>query len=213
MNDKRKESDLTNKEKERLKKFNENKDRLLKEGYEEHDLTVSILKANIVGILAISPFVILFIVLFMINGGSIINFDEFSFVELIIFLILFIVSIVVHELIHGITYAIFTENHFKDVEFGFILKDITPYCTCRAALKKYQYLLAIAMPGIVLGIIPCIIAVFTHSVFLILYGLFMLVGACGDFLIMVLMLKNKSKKKDVLYHDHPTECGVVMFDK
>ena len=214
MNDKKRDiKDLTVKEKERLEKFNENRDRLLKQGYDEKDLTVSIINANVIGTLVIVPFISLFLVLFFVNGGSKISFDNFTFGELLLFLILIVLSIVIHELIHGITYSIFCENHFKDVEYGFIVKDLTPYCTCRAPLKKYQYILAISMPGIILGIIPSTIAVFTGSVFLIMYGLFMLLGACGDFLIILLIFKNKSKKKDVLYHDHPTECGVVMFER
>ncbi len=185
----------------------------MKQGYVEKDLTVSILIANVIGTLVIVPFILLFLVLFFVNGGSSIGFDDFTFGELILFLLIIVLSVVIHELIHGITYSIFCENHFKDVEYGFIVKDLTPYCTCRAPLKKYQYLLSISMPGIVLGVIPSIIAIFTGSVFLIMYGLFMLIGACGDFLIILLIFKNKSKKKDVLYHDHPTECGVVLFER
>ena len=41
----------------------------------------------------------------------------------------------------------------------------------------------------------------------------MLFGAGGDLTIIYLILKNKSKKKNVLYIDHPVNCGVVMFDK
>ena len=40
-----------------------------------------------------------------------------------------------------------------------------------------------------------------------------LFATSGDLLVVLLILKNKSNKKDVLYLDHPTDVGVVMFDK
>ena len=70
------------------------------------------------------------------------------------------------------------------------------------------------MPFIILGIIPCTILLFVpFNIVAFLVGLAMLFGAGGDLTIILLILKNKSKKKDVLYIDHPVDCGVVMFEK
>ena len=208
----RKESELTEKEKVRLGKFKENQAKLEKDGFESHYLTVTAEKANVMAIVTTLPFIIPVVALFFICGNSFHTLD-YGFLGFIIFLAVLFASLVVHEWIHGITYAIFAKNHFKDIEFGIVWKMLTPYCTCSSPLKKYQYFLALIMPGLVLGLIPSIIAIINGSVALLGYGVVMIMGAGGDLLILYLILKNASKKKDVLYHDHPTDVGVVMFDK
>ena len=208
----RKESELTEKEKIRLKKFKETQAKLEKDGYESHYLTETAEKANVMAMVTTLPFIIPIIVLFFVMGNRFETLDN-GFLGMFLFLIAMFVSIVIHELIHGVTYAVFAKNHFKDIEFGVVWKALTPYCTCSAPLKKYQYVLALIMPGLLLGIIPSVVAIINGSVALLGYGIVMVIGAGGDLLVLYLMMKNRSKKKNVLYHDHPTDVGVVMFDK
>ena len=68
-------------------------------------------------------------------------------------------------------------------------------------------------PFIVLGIIFGTVTLFLNSTLLFAVAMINLFGTSGDLLIVSLVLKNKSNKKDVLYLDHPTDVGVVMFDK
>lgn len=208
------ERKYTEQEKKRLKEFGEMTEKLKKEGYEKHDLTMGVLSANIFALVFFAIFALIFCLLFYIQGYDFELFSEStSIFECIIYLVVLLVSVVIHELIHGITFATFAENHFKYVHFGFIKESLTPYCTCTEPLKKYQIILAMAMPGIVLGLIPSIISLFNGSFTLLFYGLIMLGSAGGDFTIIYLILKNPSKKKDVIYRDHPTEVGAVMFDR
>ena len=69
------------------------------------------------------------------------------------------------------------------------------------------------MPCIILGIIPSIISIFFSIDFLLIFSSLQIGFAGGDLLINVLIIKNKSKKNEQLYFDHPTEVGVVLFDK
>lgn len=208
----RSEKDLTEKEKKRLEKTNEIIKELEDKKYKKVDLTVSVVKANVYAIITSLPFILIFLGLFfIINGKPVIG--ESSFVTFIVFWVAYFVSIVVHELIHGITFSIFAKNHWKDIDFGVVWSMLTPYCTCICPIKKSGYLLALLMPGIVLGIIPSIVALFIPSVFLLLFGLLMIVGAGGDLLICFMIIKHKSKKKEMLFLDHPTEVGVLLFEK
>ena len=102
----------------------------------------------------------------------------------LLFLLVFFALIVLHELIHGITWSLFTENRMKDIEFGVMWKYLTPYCTCRKSLKRGQYITGTLMPTIVLGFIPAIASIISGR-----------------------------QSRDTLFHDHPYEAGLVVFDK
>ncbi len=205
---KRENRKISVKEKKRLDNFEKISEKLKKDGYERHDLTISLKEANTKGLLFPLPFVLLFIVLYFFVFNN--DFESWSYFLVILY---FLVSLVIHELLHGITWAIFTKRHFKDIEFGLVLSELTPYCTCKSYLKKYQYIIGSIMPFLILGIIFTTFIFFFPNVNLFVLGLLMLFGTGGDLTIIYLILKNKSKKEKVLYIDHPVNCGVVMFDK
>ena len=41
----------------------------------------------------------------------------------------------------------------------------------------------------------------------------MIFGGGGDFVIILKMLLYKHPNQEVLYYDHPYECGVVAFER
>ena len=209
----REEKTLSEKEKKRLKKTNKIVENYENKGYKKVDLTTDVLKANVYAILVSFPFILLFIVLYYVINRNF-NFTfSYSFWGILMCYLIFIASIVVHELIHGITFSIFAKNHWKDIDFGIVWSALTPYCTCISPVKKHEYLLSLLMPCIILGIIPSIVSIFIASPFLLFFGLIMILSAGGDLLICLLILKHKSKKKECVYLDHPTEVGVLLFEK
>ena len=215
MSKKRKKSELSNIEKRRLEKFNEEIEKLKKEGYKERDLTISALKANILAFVTIIPLILILSISYYFFSR---NFNiDYIFITTSSFLFIvflsFFILIIIHELIHALAFAIFSENHFKGVSFGFIWKTLTPYCTISKPLKKFQYIMGIGMPCFVLGVIPSIIAIALGNFLLLLFSFIQILGAGGDLLIIYLILANKNEKKDVLYYDHPTEIGVVLLYK
>ena len=207
----RKEKDLTKEEKKRLDKFDKVCEELESKGYERHDFLISVEKANTTGYLIPLPFVVIYILLYFLLGNKFV-FDDIAD-HLLLFFLLALVSLFIHEGLHGITHAIFARNHFKDIDFGVIIKKLTPYCTCCSYEKKYQYILAAGMPFIILGVVFGTITLFLNSTLLFFLTTVNFMGTSGDLLVIILVLRNKSKKKDVLYYDHPTDVGVVMFDK
>ncbi len=202
---------LTPKEEKRKERFEALRERLNNEGYESKELTISILQANVQGILTSIPFVVVLMVLFLWCG----NFSsvEFEYSEMLIVYLLMIVAFVVHELIHGITWGIFAENHLKSIEFGIILSMLTPYCTCAEPMKKWQYIMGTAMPTIILGGGVGIASIVTGNLPLCVLAAIMIIAGSGDFLIILKILCYRTQKKDVIFCDHPYEGGVVVFEK
>lgn len=205
------ERKLTKAEERRKEKFEIIRKEMLSKGYKETDLTITVLYANVMAIVTAIPFAILFGLLFYFTGHS---FDlNIGTMGSFLIAISFLVSIVMHEGIHGLFWGIFAKNHFKDIEFGFIAEYLTPYCTCKSPLNKVQYIIGGIMPTVILGIIPCIVAVCIGYAPVLYFGLIMIWAGGGDMTILLNILKNKFKGKEVLFLDHPYECGTVVFEK
>lgn len=206
---KRATKELSKKEKARVKKYDKLVESLTMDGYKKKELTISLKKANTEGLLFPLPFAIVFALLYFFVFKH--SFEGYNTIA---FILVFIIGTVVHEIIHGVTWAIFAKNHFKDIEFGFIAKEITPYCCCQSSLKKYQYIIGSIMPFFLLGIVVSTISLFMDKGFTVfIFGILMIFGTGGDLSIIWLLLTNKTNQKSVLYIDHPVDCGVVMFEK
>ena len=48
-----------------------------------------------------------------------------TFQGALLFIVSFIVLVVAHEFIHGLTWSMFSEHHFKDIDFGFMKEFFT----------------------------------------------------------------------------------------
>lgn len=211
-NSEKKQRKLTAAEQKRAERFSVTKAQLEAEGYQTHDLTVGMVYANIMAIVLCTPLIALFVfAYFLMNPFS--DGIDFSLIEFGTVMVAFLVLIVVHELIHGLTWALFAPNHWKSISFGFIAQYLTPYCTCNAPQRKWQYITACIMPLLLLGILPSIIAVFIGSIWLLMIGLFMILGGGGDLTIILTLLRFKSDAKELLYLDHPFEGGLVVFTR
>jgi len=202
---------LTEKELARLDRLNKITEDLTKQGYVRKDKIISVLFANVMAIVLSMPFIILFGVWFLSHNDS--TSREFYAPSFFLVFVGIIILTVVHEGIHGLTWGLFAPSKFKAIEFGFMVKQLTPYCTCGEPLKKAQYILGGFMPFLVLGILPCIVAVYINSVYLLILGMAMIMGAGGDLTIILKMLFYKSSSSDVIILDHPTECGFIIFER
>ena len=205
----KKERVLTEAEKRRSEQFEKTTQKMAQQGYHRHDLTIEIGKATGFGIFLLIPLVIIGYGLCYLVHHRI----DFSVFNIWIFVIVFIVLIVVHELIHGICWSIFTPNHFRDIEFGIMKTSLTPYCTCCVPLKKGHYLFGTVMPFLVLGIIPMIVGIVIGNSSVLLMGVLMADSAAGDLMIIRQVLGYKSRAEEIVYMDHPTEAGCVVFER
>ncbi|MBQ5955496.1 MAG: DUF3267 domain-containing protein [Firmicutes bacterium] len=206
-----KERKLTEKEQIRLERFNEVAASMEEQGYRKTLLTVSILWANVFAIFLLLAVAVIGIVLFVLKYDDL--FGKLSILESVILIIIFLALIVIHELIHGIGWSLSTKDGFKDIEFGVMLDSLTPYCTCSQPLSKGQYILGAMLPLITLGILPMIAGILIGSFYTMMMGVIMTSSAAGDILIVLKILRYKSRAKDVVYMDHPTEAGGVIFER
>ena len=204
---------LSAKEQRRLNVFEETCERLSQQGYKRNDLTISIVKANLFVFLLAIPVAAIGILLFAWkNPISLLTPNPKGS---LLFIVLFFVLIVAHELIHGLTWSLYAEHHFKDIEFGFMKEYLTPYCTCTTPLPKSHYIMGALMPCIVLGILPTAIGILLGSHLLFWIGIVMILSAGGDIMIVwkVMKFKKQDESKEVLIYDHPTQAGSVIFEK
>ncbi|MCI6375897.1 MAG: DUF3267 domain-containing protein [Clostridiales bacterium] len=205
----KKERVLTEKEEQRKCAFEEKAEKLISEGYTQKNLIIGVVQANILAIIIMLPFAIVLGYIGCLVGNG--KYQEFNIIDIGLFFVLMIVLMVIHELIHGITWGLFAENHWKDIEFGIIWKMLTPYCTCKSALTKLQYIIGGLMPTLILGFGLGLVAIIIGNMLLFLLAELMIFGGGGDFLIAGKLLMFRTKYKDCIYMDHPTECGLVAF--
>ena len=205
------ERKLTPAEERRQQKLNEVTQRLEEEGYTRNDLTIDLAKANVIISFASVPVFVLGIFLYYRLCG--VQGFGMGVKGLIIYAIGYIVLIVAHELVHGLTWSFFSPNHWKDIDFGFIVKTMNPYCTCGEPLEKGQYILGAMMPLLVTGIIPTVIAFLIGSFPFLLVGLSLIIGAGGDIMLVLKLLRFRTYAKEILIYDHPTEAGSIMFTR
>ena len=203
------EKKFTKIQQKRLEVFNNVRSKLIEEGYKEKNITITPIKANIMVLVTTVPIciicTILFWTIYMKGKGFFIG----DISVLGVFWIMMVIGIIIHELIHGLFWSLSTKEKWKSIGFGVDWGTITPYCTCNEELKIKNYAIAVAMPTIILGVIPYLIALITGNLFLALFGIIQLMGGGGDLYILWLI----RKEKNALLLDHPYLVGCVSFEK
>ena len=208
------ERKLTPAEQKRKEQFALVCEEMERQGYRKTDLTIGVVKGNLLALIVMLPFAVLSgaVVLSSYSLRSMIKSPITSLVLLFLFLALLLLT-AVHEGIHALTWAMFGKDYWKSIRFGVIWKALTPYCTCLRPVKRGQYILGAAMPTLVLGIGLTAAAALTGVYWVFILALAMIFGGGGDFAIILKMLLHRQRGKEAVYYDHPYECGVVVFEK
>ena len=120
-------------------------------------------------------------------------------------LVILIVSVVAHELLHAAGFLL-RGAASDDIRFG--MKMLTPYAHYTVPVELASYRLAIALPGVVLGIVPAIAGIASGIIWLTLYGTVMFVGALGDALILWLL---RDAPPGAMVIDHPSKIGCEII--
>ena len=124
------------------------------------------------------------------------------------FLLLF--GILIHELIHMFSWALFAKKPLSVFKLGFQWKSLTPYAHCKEPMDIHPYRIGSFAPGLLLGILPWIISLFTGDVLLFFFGFLYTTAAGGDFLILWLI---RDIKPNTLVEDHPTNAGCYVIEQ
>lgn len=206
---KRNEENLTKTERKRKEKFDKIVNNMTGKGYEYKELSLPMWHVYWFGTMITCAFCTAFFVPFYLINRPI-RFDaEIILLTAIIGLMLS----VVHELIHGITWAMYAKNGFKSIGFGFNLKSFSPYCTCSEPLKKSAYIVGGLMPTLILGLIPCAIALVIGNELLLFVGMLMIIGGAGDIIVVIKLIWHRISDKEIIYLDHPYKIGLVYFER
>ena len=193
----------------RKKRVQEISEQMIKQGYTRHEILLDLKTANTVSVLLAMPPMIIYAILF----GVFVGWDHFRNIQFLPLMIAFFISLVIHEGIHALFYALAAEHHFTYIEFGVIWKSLNPYCYCGEVITKGQYLVALLMPGIILGGGVGILAMAIGSATWLAFSLLSFLGASGDFLVALKFFRFPSEGKDIKALDHPELPGVILFRK
>lgn len=178
------------------------------------EITVSLLIANLSTVLIAIVVTVIFLIPFIYIWGPIeieITFKDgwFSIVEMVGIFIIPVGGIVLHEFIHGISWHYFGKKPWSTIKFGVNWKRLTPYTHCTELLTIRAYRLGIMIPGLVMGVIPVIVAFINGIDWLAILGAFFILSSASDFLVLFLL---RNIPENYLAEDHPTKAGCYVYE-
>jgi hypothetical protein len=127
-------------------------------------------------------------------------------VSILLFCGAFVLGVLFHEGLHGLGH-VRGEASWADVQFGMHWKALTPFAQCTVPTRARSYRIAIALPGLVLGVAPLAFGVATGTWLATFYGFLMLVAAAGDFLILWIL---RGVPAGAWVQDHPQQVGCLV---
>lgn len=170
------------------------------------EYTLSFAAANGYAMGLVIPIIAMFVFPYAwIYGWETFGVDIFRFIiNIPLFIASIVIGTVAHEFIHAVCWSWFDNIPWEKIHFGFKWKTLTPYVHCPEPVEVDNYRWGVAMPGIVLGIIPYIIALIFQNGWLLGFGLFFTLAAAGDVLILWLLRGVESGRK---VQDHAELVG------
>lgn len=175
--------------------------------------TIGFGKANWYALVLFVPIITLYLIPYWLMFGTNSLQDVFQFIaDIPLFLISIIVGTIIHELIHAVCWSWLDGISWSNIHFGIKWKILTPYVHCPEPVEVTNYRWGVAMPGIVLGVIPYLLALIFQNGWLLGFGLFFTLAAGGDILILWLL---KDVESGIMVRDHPelVGCEVLRDDQ
>lgn len=119
-----------------------------------------------------------------------------------------VVGVLAHEALHALAWRLAARLPRGAVRLGFNWTALTPYAHCSAPMPARAYRLGAATPGIVLGLVPAVVAWATGSGALLAFALLFALAAGGDALVLWLV---RDVPAGALVVDHPTRAGCLVL--
>lgn len=116
--------------------------------------------------------------------------------------------VIVHELLHAISWKLAGNLSFRDFKFGIAWKTLSPYCHATQPMTARAYRIGAAVPGILLGILPIMIATLLGNGFIAVLGALLTAGAVGDVYVLWLIRRVPSTTYVI---DHPKRAGCLIL--
>lgn len=173
----------------------------------KRDLSISTAQANVYGLIFLLPVALLAVVYILVWRES--PFGLGGFASFLGFVVAIALGIIVHELVHGLSWVYLGRKNWSAVEFGVQWKALAPYAHLKEPVEVRAYRGAVAMPGLVLGIVPSVIGIATGIGPIMFFGLIFTLAAAGDALILWLI---RSVEPGKLVEDHPSRAGCYVIE-
>ena len=120
------ERKLTPAEQKRKEQFALVCEEMERQGYRKTDLTIGVVKANLLALIVMLPFAVLSGAVVLSRVSFLSMAELMSPFDFLLFLLVMLLLTAVHEGIHALTCAMFAKDHWKSIRFGVIWKALTP---------------------------------------------------------------------------------------
>jgi len=172
-------------------------------GYKKFEKTMSVDKATNLALFLLSPLAVFCFVLYSSVWKI---FNNISWVSISLCILYIAVLTFSHELTHGAVLKRFCEDKRSSIKYG--IKSFVPYCHCKEILSVAEYRTVCAMPLLVTGIFPFIIALLTGHNPLAWASFLSVLGAGGDYAILLMLIR---EKRTAFVEDHPALIGCIVY--
>jgi hypothetical protein len=178
------------------------------EGTSKRDLSMPLWKANLY-LIALAPLIGfllygLYFLIWMREGSS----GTYTTPNLAVGILVVAAGLGAHELIHGLSWAYFGRKPLSSVKYGVNL--LIAYAHLREPMPARAYRIGVAMPGLLLGVLPYLVGLATGNGGVTLFGILFTLGACGDALILWLIRGVKPEK--LVVEVSPTRLGCYVLE-
>jgi hypothetical protein len=157
----------------------------------------------VIGLIALGLFSLIWGMDSLLAGASL-------FKHLHILLPTIFIGILIHEGLHWLGYVGFAHLPWRAVRFGFSLRSFAAYVHSDSLVSISAYRCLVALPGVILGVIPVFVGIGWELASMTLYGFLMLVGASGD---IAILWKTRHVLSESYVLDHPYRAGCWVLLK
>lgn len=175
-----------------------------------YEATISMVTANVIALALLPVLLAVFLLPFRwLWEKPLINWQELSsLAALAVILPAFLVGVAVHELLHAAGFVWAGKAPISTVKFGILWRALAPYAHCRAPITAAAYRISLALPGILLGLVPGLLGLAIGAGWLLMWGVMMSVAAAGD---LAVLLAIRAVSGDSLVLDHPSKAGCLVL--
>lgn len=125
-------------------------------------------------------------------------------------LVLLMAGLLVHEGVHLAGYRLFGRVPARVARFSFGRAALMPQVSCDQPVRAADFRRILLLPALVLGLLPGLIAVIAGQWALLIWSVWMLVAAAGDFAALWAM---RGVPEDALVQAHPRRAGCLIYSR
>jgi hypothetical protein len=120
----------------------------------------------------------------------------------------FVLGNLLHEIVHALSWLVFGRVSLKDIKFGADFKSISAYAHLKTPISLRSYRISVVLPGLIVGLIPALYAMFSGSFLFLLWGVIFTISAASDYLVLKLLT---GLPGNIKVSDHPEEIGCLVY--